>query len=114
VPKHNDIVRAIDHRLVPEPADPGNVVADLAVTLALGGDCLADIAILRIAPELFGPIASNPTVSRLINALLGRKSGMTVERTHSPALSLALISSRNVRPLQLQQPAPRNLAGQPL
>jgi hypothetical protein len=27
--------------------DPGKVVADLALTLALGGDCLADIALLR-------------------------------------------------------------------
>ena len=27
--------------------DPAKVVLDLAVTLALGGDCLADIALLR-------------------------------------------------------------------
>ena len=27
--------------------DPGKIVADLAVALALGGDCLADIAVLR-------------------------------------------------------------------
>ena len=49
--------------------DPGKVVADLAVMLALGGDCLADIATLRTAPELFGPIASDPTVSRLVATL---------------------------------------------
>jgi hypothetical protein len=34
--------------------DPGKIMCDLAVMLALGGDCLADIAILRAAPELFG------------------------------------------------------------
>jgi hypothetical protein len=44
-------------------------VADLAVTLALGGDCLADIAILRSSPELFGRVASDPTVSRTVKAL---------------------------------------------
>jgi hypothetical protein len=51
--------------------DPGKVVADLAVTLALGGDCLADIAVLRSSPELFGPVASDPTVSRLVTTLAG-------------------------------------------
>lgn len=49
--------------------DPGKVIADLALTLALGGDCLADIAMLRAQPELFGPIASDPTVSRVIDRL---------------------------------------------
>lgn len=44
--------------------DPAKVLVDLAVTLALGGDCLADVALLRGAPELFGSVASDPTVSR--------------------------------------------------
>jgi hypothetical protein len=51
--------------------DPGKIVADLAVSLALGGDCLADIAVLRSAPELFGSVASDPTVSRLVKTLAG-------------------------------------------
>ena len=45
--------------------DPGKVITDLALTLALGGDCLADIAMLRAQPEVFGPVASDPTVPRL-------------------------------------------------
>src|SRR4051812_25847275 len=49
--------------------DPAKVVLDLAVTLALGGDCLADIALLRCAPGVFGRVASDPTVSRTIDAL---------------------------------------------
>jgi hypothetical protein len=49
--------------------DPGKVIADLAITLALGGDCMADIAMLRSQPELFGPVASDPTVSRLVDRL---------------------------------------------
>ena len=49
--------------------DPGKVIADLAVTLALGGDCLADIAALRAEPALFGPVASDPVVSRLVSRL---------------------------------------------
>ena len=49
--------------------DPGKIIADLAVTLALGGDCLADIAVLRAEPALFGPVASDPVVSRLVSRL---------------------------------------------
>jgi DDE family transposase len=49
--------------------DPGKIVLDLAVNLAIGGDCLADLAQLRAAPEVFGLVASDPTVSRLVDAL---------------------------------------------
>ena len=49
--------------------DPGKVVADLAAAVALGGDCLADIALLREQPELAGPVASDPVVSRLVSQL---------------------------------------------
>jgi hypothetical protein len=49
--------------------DPGNIVADLAAALALGGDCLADIAVLREQPDLAGPVASDPVVSRLVRSL---------------------------------------------
>jgi hypothetical protein len=51
--------------------DPGKIIADLAVTLALGGDCLADVAMLRAEPALFGPVASDPVVSRLVSRLAG-------------------------------------------
>jgi hypothetical protein len=51
--------------------DPGKIIADLAVAVAMGGDCLADIAMLRSQPLLFGPVASDPVVSRLISALAG-------------------------------------------
>lgn len=49
--------------------DPGKIVLDLAVSLALGGDCLADIAVLREHSGMFGQVPSDPTVSRLIAAL---------------------------------------------
>jgi hypothetical protein len=49
--------------------DPGKIVADLAAALALGGDCLADIAVLREQPELAGPVAPDPVVSRLVSRL---------------------------------------------
>jgi hypothetical protein len=49
--------------------DPGKILTDLVVTLALGGDCLADVAVLRTQPELCGPVASDPVISRLVAAL---------------------------------------------
>jgi hypothetical protein len=49
--------------------DPGKVLVDVALAVALGGDCLADVAMLRAEPAVFGPVASDPTVSRLIDTL---------------------------------------------
>ena len=48
---------------------PGKIITDLAVALALGGDCLAGVAAPRAQPELFGPVASDPVVSRLVTRL---------------------------------------------
>ena len=62
--------------------DPAKVITDLALTLALGGDCLADIAVLREQPEVFGRVASDPTVSRTIDAL-----------AQDPARALAAINA---------------------
>ena len=49
--------------------DPGKILLDMALAVALGGDCLADVGMLRAEPAVFGPVASDPTVSRLIDAL---------------------------------------------
>ncbi len=51
--------------------DRGKVITDLALSLALGGDCLADVAVLRAEPGVYGPVASDPTVSRTIAVLAG-------------------------------------------
>ena len=37
--------------------------------LAAGGDCPADLVMLRARPHLFGKVASDPTVSRIIGDL---------------------------------------------
>jgi hypothetical protein len=66
--------------------DPGKILLDLAVSLAVGGDCLADLAQLRSAPEVFGLVASDPTVSRLIDTLAA----------DAPAALAAITSARAV------------------
>jgi len=49
--------------------DPGRVVRDLAVMLADGGDCLADIGALRDQDALFGAVASDSTAFRVIDRI---------------------------------------------
>ena len=49
--------------------DPGVVLTQLAVMLADGGDCLADIAVLRQQPDLFGRVGSDPTVWRVLDSI---------------------------------------------
>jgi hypothetical protein len=51
--------------------DPGKVILDVATAVALGGDCLADLAAVRAQPVVFGSVASDPTVSRVFAALAG-------------------------------------------
>jgi DDE family transposase len=49
--------------------DPGRIAVDLAITLADGGEAIADLAVLRNQPALFGPVASDPTAWRLLSQL---------------------------------------------
>lgn len=69
-----DLDRALSQVLAPwrKPLsvhDPGKILLDLAVTVAVGGDCAADLALLRGEPGVFGYVASDPTVFRLITTL---------------------------------------------
>ena len=48
--------------------DPGVVLTHLAIAIADGADCLADMAALREQCELFGPVASVPTAWRSVQA----------------------------------------------
>ena len=48
--------------------DPGIVLTHLAVAIADGADCLADLAALREQSELFGPVASIATAWRAVEA----------------------------------------------
>jgi hypothetical protein len=49
--------------------DPGRVVRDLAVMLADGGDCLADLRAVREQEPLFGTVASDATAFRVVAAI---------------------------------------------
>jgi hypothetical protein len=49
--------------------DPGRVVRDLAVMLADGGDCLADLGAVRDQDALFGAVASDSTAFRVVDKI---------------------------------------------
>jgi hypothetical protein len=48
---------------------PGDVLVDLAVMLADGGECVSDLKVLRNQPGLFGQVASQPTAWRVLDAI---------------------------------------------
>src|SRR5512133_1760607 len=48
---------------------PGRVLVDLAVAVADGAECISDIAVLADQPALFGAVASDSTVWRLLDQL---------------------------------------------
>jgi hypothetical protein len=49
--------------------DRGEVLCDLAVAIADGAETISDLATLRDQPDLFGPVASHPTVWRTLAAV---------------------------------------------
>ncbi len=57
--------------------DPGKVLMDVALAVVLGGDCLADVGMVRAEPTVFGPVASDPTISRLIDTLSAAGAKLT-------------------------------------
>lgn len=46
---------------------PGQVLADLAVSIADGAASIAGLRVLRDQPGLFGPVASEPTAWRVLD-----------------------------------------------
>ena len=55
--------------------DPGQVLTDVAVAIADGAECISDIAALADQPGLFGPVASDTTVWRLLKQLDAERLG---------------------------------------
>jgi hypothetical protein len=55
--------------------DPGKIVADLAAAVALGGDCLADIAVLREPRALKAILGARAAARDRAWALAGDATG---------------------------------------
>jgi hypothetical protein len=66
--------------------DPGEVLRDLAVVLADGGDRLAHLGVLRDQPDLFGGVASGPTAWRVLASVdAERLAALGLARAHARA-----------------------------
>ena len=66
--------------------DSGKLMLDVATAVALGGDCLADVAAVRAQCDLYGIVASDPTLSRLF-------AGLTVDASTADAVVAVLRSA---------------------
>jgi hypothetical protein len=80
--------------------DPGKILLDVALAVALGGDCLADVGMLRAEPAVFGPVASDPTVSRLVGnlAAAGPKALDAIRTARADAREYVWKLARNEAP----------------
>ena len=61
--------RALRRRGFTPVHDRGRVLADTAVLIADGGRVMSDLAVLRDQAELFGPVASDPTLWRALDEI---------------------------------------------
>ena len=78
--------------------DPGEVLVDLAVTLADGGECVSDLKVLRDQPGLFGEVASQPTAWRVLDAI---DDGLLKSAQAARAASRARVWAAGLAPTKL-------------
>lgn len=65
--------------------DRGQVVTDLAVTIADGGEAISDVATVGDQGELLGPVASMPTAWRTLDEMTPPGSGKSRQLGPGPA-----------------------------
>jgi hypothetical protein len=76
--------------------DRGRVLADAAVMIADGGRVMSDLAVLRDQGELFGSVASDPTLWRTLAAVdQARRDKIAVARAKTRAHVWSLIIARH-------------------
>lgn len=68
--------------------DLGRVLVDLAIAVADGAQTISDIAVLVDQPELFGPVASDSTCWRMLDAI-GKPELAAIHRARAAARELA-------------------------
>ena len=74
--------RALARRGFTPVHDRGRVLADAAVLIANGGRVLSDLATLRDQSELYGPVASDPTLWRALDEI-GRSQRRKIARARA-------------------------------
>ncbi|HZA17046.1 MAG TPA: IS1380 family transposase [Pseudonocardiaceae bacterium] len=88
--------RALARRGFVPVHDRGRVLADTAVLIADGGRVMSDLATLRDQAELYGPIASDPTLWRTLNEIgEPQRRKISRERAKTRAHVWSLIAQRH-------------------
>ena len=78
--------------------DRGRVLVDTAVCIADGGRVLSDLATLRDQPELYGSVASDPTLWRALEEIgPDQRARIAVARAKTRGRVWALIEARHGR-----------------
>ncbi|MFF4148437.1 IS1380 family transposase [Streptomyces sp. NPDC001698] len=82
--------------------DPGKILLDVALAVALGGDCLSDVSMLRAEPAVFGSVASDPMVSRLVDTLAtsGKRALTAIRRARADVREHVWALARDTAPDQ--------------
>jgi hypothetical protein len=76
--------------------DRGRVFTDTAVMIADGGRVMSDLAVLRDQGEVFGPVASDPTLWRTLSAIDAHQlARIAAARAKTRAHVWALIAARH-------------------
>src|SRR3954453_16034559 len=89
---------ALARRGSPPVHDRGRVLGDVAVCIADGGRVLSDLATLRDQPELYGPVASDPTAWGTLEAIgEAARAHIAAARAKTRRRVWALISDRHGR-----------------
>ena len=71
---------------IPSVHDRGQVLTDVAVLLADGGEAISDIDVLRHQGQVLGPVASAPTVWRALDEVTdARRRKIATARGPGPA-----------------------------
>ena len=92
--------------------DPGRVLLDLAVAVADGAECISDIAVLADRPGLFGSVASDSTVWRLLAQLgPGELAAVAAARAAARELLWAQRAEVTGRPVPAARAAGVDLPG---
>jgi hypothetical protein len=90
--------RALARRGFTPVHDRGRVLGDLAVCIADGGRVLSDLASVRDQPELYGPVASDPTAWRTLEAIgEPQRAAIAAARAKTRRRVWALIVARHGR-----------------
>lgn len=90
--------RALARRGFTPVHDRGRVFADTAVLIADGGRVLSDLATLRDQAELYGPVASDPTLWRTLNEIgEPQRRRIARERARTREHVWSLIAARHGR-----------------